>query len=230
MATSTSSKPSGTTVRTGTSGASSRSRAREKQRSKEQRRATEAELLGKDTVTPDDVLALERATDTHLCPVEANVYGLVFTKFRVRHIASDTVLFEVGGRAGEEQAEPLSPEMAESSRDVDYVLPVDVLKLKRLGAMVEFRVGQRPIENFRMIEVHYFGDRRLKIFDFKFGFCIPGSVNTCEHMYELPDLDDETTADMVAKPKATKSDSFYFAEDKLFMHNRCSYTYVEPDN
>lgn len=40
-----------------------------------------------------------------------------------------------------------------------------------------------------MIERHYFRDRLLKNFDFNFGFCIPNSKNTCEHIYEFPTLD-----------------------------------------
>ena len=45
------------------------------------------------------------------------------------------------------------------------------------------------MSNFRMIERHYFRDRLLKNFDFNFGFCIPNSKNTCEHIYEFPTLD-----------------------------------------
>lgn len=39
-----------------------------------------------------------------------------------------------------------------------------------------------------MIERHYFKENLLKSFDFKFGFIIPGSTNTVEHIYELPQL------------------------------------------
>ena len=54
---------------------------------------------------------------------------------------------------------------------------------------VEFTVGDKPVNSFRMIERHYFRDRLLKNFDFEFGFCIPNSKNTCEHIYEFPTLD-----------------------------------------
>lgn len=56
---------------------------------------------------------------------------------------------------------------------------------------VEFTVGDIPINNFRMIERHYFRDQLLKSFDFEFGFCIPSSKNTCEHIYEFPPLSEE---------------------------------------
>ena len=47
-----------------------------------------------------------------------------------------------------------------------------------------FAVGPEPIENFRMIERHYFRDILIKSFDFNFGFCIPNSRNTWEAIYE----------------------------------------------
>lgn len=56
---------------------------------------------------------------------------------------------------------------------------------------VEFTVGEKPVSNFRMIERHYFRDRLLKNFDFDFGFCIPSSRNTCEHIYEFPQLSED---------------------------------------
>ena len=49
-------------------------------------------------------------------------------------------------------------------------------------------MGDKPVENFRMIERHYFKDKLLKSFDFNFGFCMPNSKNTCEHIYEFPRL------------------------------------------
>lgn len=56
---------------------------------------------------------------------------------------------------------------------------------------MEFTVGDKPINNFRMIERHYFRDQLLKSFDFEFGFCIPSSKNTCEHIYEFPQLSED---------------------------------------
>jgi hypothetical protein len=44
-----------------------------------------------------------------------------------------------------------------------------------------------------MIERHYFGEKLLKNFDFNFGFCVPNSRNTVEHIYEFPALDKNTS-------------------------------------
>ena len=94
----------------------------------------------------------------------------------------------------------------------------------------------------------------VKSFDFTFGFCIPGSTNTWDSVYDLPPLSDELSKsfvrvctlrlwpaalptavlfvcvclfvvvnEMIEHPYETKSDSFYFVNDKLIMHNKASY-------
>lgn len=56
---------------------------------------------------------------------------------------------------------------------------------------VEFTVGEKPVSKFRMIERHYFRERLLKSFDFEFGFVMPHSKNTMEHIYEFPSLSED---------------------------------------
>ena len=56
---------------------------------------------------------------------------------------------------------------------------------------VTFRVGEKPVNKFRMIERHFFKDKVLKSFDFDFGFCIPESINTVEHIYDFPELSEK---------------------------------------
>ncbi|KAK5976221.1 hypothetical protein GCK32_019698, partial [Trichostrongylus colubriformis] len=85
----------------------------------------------------------------------------------------------------------------EAARYVRYRFSEDFLHLKRVGATVEFIVGNKPINKFRMVERHFFKDRLLKSFDFEFGFCIPNSKNTCEHIYEFPHLSPELGAFIV---------------------------------
>ncbi|CAK6950413.1 protein unc-119 homolog B [Scomber scombrus] len=112
-----------------------------------------------------------------------------------------------------------------AGRFVRYQFTPAFLKLRTVGATVEFTVGDRPINSFRMIERHYFQGRLLKNFDFDFGFCIPNSRNTCEHIYEFPQLPDDLIRQMVEHPYETRSDSFYFVDNKLIMHNKADYAY-----
>lgn len=76
-----------------------------------------------------------------------------------------------------------------------------------------------------MIERHFFKEKLLKTFDFNFGYCIPNSKNTCEHIYEFPTLPPELINEMVSNPFETRSDSFYFVDNKLVLHNKADYSY-----
>ena len=62
-----------------------------------------------------------------------------------------------------------------------------------------FSVGAKPMENFRMIERHYHGEKLIRSYDFDFGFCVPLSKNSWEALYPLPTLDEDQIQDMVRK-------------------------------
>ena len=55
----------------------------------------EKDLVSKSKITPEDVLALNEITDTYLCSPDANVYGIDFTRFKIRDMETNTVLFEI---------------------------------------------------------------------------------------------------------------------------------------
>lgn len=93
-----------------------------------------------------------------------------------------------------------------------------------------FKVGDQPLPNFQMIERHYFRNKLIKSFDFNFGFCIPGSTNTWEAVYNVPTLDRDLIDEIIANPFETQSDSFYFVDDKLVIHNKARYSYVKCAN
>ncbi|XP_048840734.1 protein unc-119 homolog B isoform X1 [Brienomyrus brachyistius] len=195
----------------------------------ERRPVTEDELrgLGRD-ITPDEVLGLRSVTRDYLCKPEDNVFNIDFTRFKIRDMETGTVLFEI---AKPPNSDPLEEEDMNGGSDsnagrfVRYQFTAAFLRLRTVGATVEFTVGDRPISGFRMIERHYFRDQLLKSFDFDFGFCIPNSRNSCEHIYEFPQLPDELIRQMVENPYETRSDSFYFVDNKLIMHNKADYAY-----
>ncbi|XP_051891449.1 protein unc-119 homolog A [Pristis pectinata] len=187
---------------------------------------TEEELLKKERVTPDDVLGLQRITQRYLCAPEDNVYNIDFTRFKIRDMESGAVLFEITKPPSSEREQGDRKEAdGNAGRFVRYQFTPAFLRLRQVGATVEFTVGDKPINNFRMIERHYFQDQLLKSFDFEFGFCIPSSKNTCEHIYDFPPLSEELIRDMVSRPYQTRSDSFYFVDNQLVMHNKADYSY-----
>ncbi|CAI5797517.1 protein unc-119 homolog B [Podarcis raffonei] len=189
---------------------------------------TEAELLALDAVRPEHVLGLSRVTENYLCRPEDNFYNIDFTKFKIRDLETGTVLFEIAKPSALEQEDDdgdAGEVDTSAGRFVRYQFTPAFLRLRTVGATVEFTVGDKPVSNFRMIERHYFRDRLLKNFDFDFGFCIPSSRNTCEHIYEFPQLSEDLIRLMVENPYETRSDSFYFVDNKLIMHNKADYAY-----
>ncbi|TKR77187.1 hypothetical protein L596_018204 [Steinernema carpocapsae] len=219
---------------------------------------SESELRAKEIITPDDVLRLNHITSDYLCRPEANVFDIEFTRFKIRDLDSDELLFEIAKGTGSDDENLLDDQdlnvnneddveigppgpghnkhtcppgtittevTTGASRFVRYQFTPDFLKLKHVGATVEFVVGKKPVTKFRMIERHFFKDRLLKSFDFEFGFCIPNSTNTCEHIYYFPQLSEQLVNQMIDCPFETRSDSFYFVDDKLIMHNKADYAY-----
>ena len=157
-----------------------------------------------------------------LCPLSANTYGIEFLSFTISDYESKKVIFEVG----RDNPAPLDVSVDFSSigedmyRKIKYDFSDDVLRLPFVETSLTFSVGQRELRSFRMIERHYFRDQLIKSFDFEFGFCIPGSVNTWDAVYSLPALSESLISEMIANPFDTKSDSFYFVDQKLIMHNK----------
>ena len=55
------------------------------------------------TISPAQVLAKSAISEDYLCPPQANIYGIDFTRFKIRDVDSGTTLFEIAKPpAGEE--------------------------------------------------------------------------------------------------------------------------------
>ncbi|XP_064425490.1 protein unc-119 homolog B-like [Latimeria chalumnae] len=184
--------------------------------------AADEVLTKKKLIKIQDVLGLATIANGYLCTPEENIYNIRFTRFRIRDLENGMVLYET---------RRLVPTEIDSKPEenpgtfIRYRFSPSFLQLKEIGATVEFTVGSKAVKNFRMIERHFFRDTLLKSFDFDFGFCIPNSRNTCEHIYELPELSEELVCEMISHPYETQSDSFYFVDNKLIMHQKAEYAY-----
>ena len=183
-------------------------------------------------VTPELVREYKGFTDKFLCPRSANIYNVRFRKFRVRDLESGFTLFEVADDSPEQEGEQIqeikedeNETIENSMRTIRYHLGPDFLDLKDLGSSLTFSVGSKPVKDLLMIERHYFRDLLIKSFEFKFDFCIPNSTNTWESIYTIPEMDPKLKQEMIDHPWETRSDSFYFVEDKLIMHNKAIYNY-----
>lgn len=183
-----------------------------------------------ENITPEYVKNLTNSSDKFLCDVKDNLYKLRFLKFSVRDMDSGYCLFEVADEeALQNPSDNNISDFDDNSRSMKYHLGPEFLELKNIGAALTFSVGDKPVKNLIMIERHYFKNKLIKSFEFKFDFCIPNSVNNWETIYNIPDLDDEIKLEMIQNPWETKSDSYYFVNNKLIMHHKAEYNYSPLD-
>ncbi|CAN0015180.1 unnamed protein product [Pylaiella littoralis] len=182
-------------------------------------------------VSPSDVLKLTKPTKEFLCPLSANKHQIEFLEFTISDYATKNIIFMVG----RDYPPPVDLDLDLADLDenayrlIKYEFSEDVLRLPSIQTSLVFSVGEEEVPSFRMVERHYFRDQLVKSYDFGFGFCIPASTNTWDAVYQVPPLDEELIEEMIAHPFETRSDSFYFVDDVLVMHNKASYKYVPED-
>lgn len=181
-----------------------------------------------DKITPDYVKSQTDFSSSFLCDPKDNIYKLKFLNFKVRDSDSGETLFEVADEGDNNQKEDETP-LDDASRTIRYHLGPDFLKLHNIGSSLTFSIGNLPVKNLLMIERHYFKGKLIKSFEFKFDFCIPNSVNTWESIYVMPEIAEDLIQEMIKSPWETKSDSFYFVENKLIMHHKALYDYSPFD-
>jgi hypothetical protein len=188
-------------------------------------------------ITKDYVLKLNAPTDRFLCPLQANEsYKIQFLTFRIRSIDEDKkknqVLFLIERQAEKDDDLLFDDSQFEEDelseiRTIRYNFPPAFLDMKTVGTYLEFKVGDKlPVKDFMIIERHYFRDRLLESYEFTFPFCMPGSTNSWEKIYTLPDLPADLKKEMLSNPWETTSDTFYFVGDTLIMHNKAKYSYA----
>jgi len=176
-------------------------------------------------ITPDYCNALAAPTESFLCEQNANVYGLSFVDFKIRSLDEgyERSLFDLS--QGDMPAPPPPGVGADAKRFIRYHFGPHFLDIGTIGTTLEFTNGPYEVHNLRMIERHYFRDQLITSYDFTMPFIMPNSRNTWEMIYTKPLLSDEWKEALMSAPWEAKSDSFYFVNDQLVMHNRAEYNY-----
>lgn len=97
-------------------------------------------------ITPDEVLRLQKIADDYLCTLDANIYEIDFTRFKIRDLESGEILFEICKPPSEQYGENLDdtnhqpddtdnePIDPNAGRYVRYQFTPQFLKLKTVGA------------------------------------------------------------------------------------------------
>merc|ERR1719160_1794300 len=179
---------------------------------------------------PDTVSTFGQPTDGFLCPLSANIYKIDFVGFKIRAVdefsGTETLLFEINKDPNDPDDGLPDDDADDSVRTIRYHFGPSFLEYKTIGTSLEFTIGDQPLHNFRMIERHYFRNRIIKSYDFTMPFVIPNTTNNWEVIYTMPELSEEDKQALSGYPWETKSDSFYFVNNALVMHNKAEYNYA----
>ena len=86
--------------------------------------------MSKGQITPDDVLGLTKVTETYLCSPDANTFGIDFTRFKIRDMETNTVLFEIAKPPNTDSDSSSNPEGADpnAGRFVRYHFTPEFLR------------------------------------------------------------------------------------------------------
>jgi len=52
------------------------------------------------------------------------------------------------------------------------------------------------------------------------------STNTWEAIYDMPELDPDLKQEMIDNPWESQSDSFYYVDGQMVLHNKAKYAYT----
>uniref|UniRef100_A0A3P8S9W0 Unc-119 lipid binding chaperone c n=1 Tax=Amphiprion percula TaxID=161767 RepID=A0A3P8S9W0_AMPPE len=177
------------------------------------------------TLNPEDIPIKASRDDNYLCSPEDNIYNVSFSCFKIRDVVSGAVILDI------KKLQPTEIQQdGEEIRDAGLgYFPESNRESTGDHKVQSFTVGSKALSRFHLIERHFYRNLLLKTFDFEIGFCIPHSRNTCEHIYCLPDLD-SNIGTMIRNPFETRSDSFYFVNNKLMMHHKAEYSFTGTDS
>jgi hypothetical protein len=137
-------------------------------------------------MTPNAVLSLKKPPEQVYSSHQFLCGALGYTRFQFLEfqIFNDkTTYYHIQRPEG-----PIDWNPVDESRIVEYTFPKSFLDTRSIRTKLVFAVGPTPIEQLRLIELHYSGKKLIRSYDFTFGFCIPGTVNTWESEYEMPTL------------------------------------------
>ena len=175
-----------------------------------------------DVITSEYVQTLTNPADRFLCKLTDNTPKFKFGGFKIRDMVSKITLVDV---PAQDVDNDISDEDDPNTRVIKYHLGPDFLRLRTVGLTLNFGIGENPVNKLQMVERHYFRGKVIRSYEFKFGFVIPNSNNSWEFIYDLPELSEEEMKEIIEAPWEVKSDSYFFADDKLIIHNRAIYNY-----
>ena len=183
----------------------------------------------KESFDPAAAREMTGPSKNFFCKPSDNIYNIKFLRYKIRDVDSGITLVDIVDEGSEDQ-DNNDDDLTDDERLLRYQFGPDFLELRNIGTELTFSVGDKPVKNLVMIERHYFKNKLIKEYEFNFKFCIPNTTNSWEIIYELPELDEEKKREIIEAPWETKSDTYFFVENKLVIHTRALYDYSPFDD
>ncbi len=112
-------------------------------------------------------------------------------------------------------------------RHKTYTFSTEFLRSNYISNSITFKIGDLPLKDLQVIENHFYKNKCIARYNFKFPFCVPNSVNNWEYIYEIPQLDSEMINDLISNGQKLTSDTYFFAKNKLILHNKSEYYFKD---
>ena len=174
------------------------------------------------------VKSLTSFTDSFLCDLEDNIYNIKFTKLSIKSISynnpkkQETILeLNINSDDIDENIIKKSKEIKDiykNPRMIRYHLRKDILD-NDLKLTFEYKNDSKTGLMLRMIENHYYNNKQINQLNHYLGFCMPNSKNSQDIIYKLHSYKYEELI-KTREPIEIKTDTFFFAGDKLIIHNK----------
>ena len=189
------------------------------------------------TMTFENALSLKIPTTSFMCQLKDNKYALQFLKFEIKD-------HETGEMYYEHEQDPLAnsemlindddydPEVLkvfDSMRMINYTFSKAFLTSKEISSLLVFKVGDSPVSNLTIVDHFFFKNKLIKSFQFNFPFCAPNATNEWEYVYQFPKIEEAMKEEMLACPAETKSETFFFVDQKIVLHNKADYKFVSSN-
>jgi hypothetical protein len=183
--------------------------------------------------TPDEVRKMTQPATHMYCSLKDNDL-IKFGKYEIKDHFSGMVLMYISEQMNEFADLKARKEEEEGTGSLDtrtirYNFGPHFLDLETLELKLEFSLRkEEPIEDLLFIEKHFLGKQELMSFEFKHPQCVPQKTNEWNIVYNFPDLAQKDRDQMTKNPWQVYSDSFFFANGQLIVHNKAVYNYCQP--
>ena len=187
-----------------------------------------------DTFTIEDARKLEVPSSKFVCKLRDNYYALQFLKFEIKDTTTKETFYvhEQDPLPNSEMLindDEYDEEMLktfDAMRTINYSFSRTFLNAKAISSTLVFKVGDLQVKNLTIVDHFFFQNKIIKTFEFTFPFCAPNAINEWEYIYDFPVFEDSVRKEMIDNPKQTTSETFFFVDEKIILHNKADYQFV----